>query len=88
MIKERLLLLVLFVCVSTTFFAQSLVVTQSFQELPNTTVLDAYGEKFSKWRKLAMDDTFPYVLIRVGLEGTPQEIVQAKQMLSGASTAS
>ena len=81
MIKERLLLLVLFVCVSTTFFAQSLVVTQSFLELPNTTVLDAYGEKFSKWRKLAMDDTFPYVLIRVGLEGTPQEIVQAKQML-------
>jgi hypothetical protein len=61
--------------------AQSLVVTQPFQEISSTTVLDAYGDKFAKWQKPALDDTFPFVVIRVGLDGSTEEIAQAKQML-------
>ena len=81
MMRERILLLLLLFGVSIHGFAQSLVITQPFQEVPNTTVLDAYGDKFAKWQKPALDDTFPFVLIRVGLDGSTDEIAQAKQML-------
>ena len=79
--RERLLLFLLLVGISTTNFAQSLVVTQPFQQLQNTTVLDTYVGKFDNWKKPALDDTFPFVVVRVGLDGTTQEITQAKQML-------
>lgn len=81
MMRERILLLLLLFGVSIHAFAQSLVITQPFQEVPNTTVLDVYGDKFAKWQKPALDDTFPFVLIRVGLDGSTDEIAQAKQML-------
>ena len=41
MMRERILLLLLLFGVSIHGFAQSLVITQPFQEVPNTTVLDA-----------------------------------------------
>lgn len=81
MMRERLLLFLLLVGISTTVFAQSLVVTQAFQQMPNATVLDTYSGKFDKWKKPALDDTFPFVVVRIGLDGTAQEITQAKQML-------
>ena len=81
MMRVRILLLLLLLGISVHSVAQSLVVTQAFQEVPNTTVLSAYGDKFAKWQKPALDDTFPFVLIRVGLDGSTEEIAQAKQML-------
>ena len=64
MMRERILLLLLVVGISIHVASQSLVVTQPFQEVANTTVLDAYGDKFARWQKPALDDTFPFVLIR------------------------
>ena len=81
MMRERILLLLLVVGISIHVASQSLVVTQPFQEVANTTVLDAYGDKFARWQKPALDDTFPFVLIRIGLDGSTHEITQAKQML-------
>ena len=81
MMRGRILLLLFLFGISVHVIGQSLVVTQAFQELPNTTVLAAYGDKFAKWQKRALDDTFPFVLIRIGLEGSTHEIAQAKQML-------
>ena len=81
MMRERIVLLLLLLGMSMHGLAQSLVVTQPFQEISSTTVLDAYGDKFAKWQKPALDDTFPFVLIRVGLDGSTEEIAQAKQML-------
>ena len=81
MMRERILLLLLVVGISIHVASQSLVVTQPFQEVANTTVLDAYGDKFARWQKPALDDTFPFVLIRIGLDGSTYEITQAKQML-------
>ena len=50
MMRERILLLLLLLGISVQSVAQSLVVTQTFQEVPNTTVLSAYGDKFAKWQ--------------------------------------
>lgn len=62
-------------------FAQSVTITQSFAEITNTTVLESFGDQFRKWEKPDLDDTFPYVVIRVGLDGSQHDITMAKQML-------
>ena len=67
--------------VSSTLFSQSITLTQPFTELDNTTVLDQYQEQFGNWEKPDLDDTFPYVVIRVGLDGTDHDITMARQML-------
>lgn len=82
MIKKSILLVILSVCFSLISFAQTLTVTQSLQEMPNATVLNTYPTQFGSWLKPDLDDTFPYAVIRLGLEGTDSEIVKAKQMLN------
>lgn len=67
--------------VSLGMWAQSVTLKQPFAALPNATVLDTYGDKFKKWEKPNLDDTFPYVVIRVGLEGNERDITMARQML-------
>ena len=62
-------------------YAQSITLTQPFAEVSNETVLNTYNKQFAKWEKPDLDDTFPYVVIRIGLEGTKHEITMAKQML-------
>lgn len=72
-----LLLFIAFQC-----YAQSLTITQGFDVIPNGQALTAYKEQFGHKEKPDLDDTFPYVVIRIGLEGSSHEIAAAKQMLT------
>ena len=58
--------------------AQSLTITQSFQAIPNSSVLASYKNQFGSWEQA---DGFPYALIRVGLEGNANDVISAKQLL-------
>ena len=62
-------------------FAQSLTITDPFRAIPNSSVLAMYKNQFGRWEKPDLDDTFPYVVIRVGLDGNGQEVRAAKQIL-------
>lgn len=63
---------------STSLCAQSLQVTQPFQAIPNSSVLASYKNQFGSWEQ---GDSFPYAVIRVGLEGDANQVVAAKQLL-------
>ena len=63
-------------------FAQTLTVTQEFTLVPNSSVLAMYKNQFGKWEKPDLDDTFPYAVIRMRLEGNAREVTMAKQRLT------
>ena len=63
-------------------WAQSITLTKEFQTMPNIKALDVYRNQFGKWEKPGADEPFPYAVIRVGLDGTPEEIKEAKKRLS------
>ena len=77
----RSLLAFLILCVAPTV-AQNITLTKEFQTMPNVKALDVYRNQFGDWEVLDPDDNFPYAVIRVGLDGTPEEIEQAKNRLS------
>ena len=79
---KRLLLFFWIVLCGMPIFAQSITLTKEFQTMPNVKALDAYRNQFGEWEVLDPDDNFPYAVIRVGLDGTPEEIEQAKNRLS------
>ena len=62
---KRLIYVILFLFLTIQAYTQSLQVIQGFDSQPNTTALDTYREQFGKWEKPDLDDTFPYVVIRV-----------------------
>ena len=62
-------------------YAQSLEVIQVFEAVPYSVVSAQYKNEFGKWEKPLLDDTFPYALIRIGLEGNAREVSAAKQKL-------
>lgn len=81
--RERLLvLLLLLVGYMATIMAQSITLTKEFQTMPNVKALDVYRNQFGEFERVGADDPFPYAVIRVGLDGTPEEIKEAKQRLS------
>lgn len=57
---------------------QNLTVTQTFQFIPNSSVLASYKNQFGSW---AQGDKFPYAVIRIRLEGNAYEVIAAKQLL-------
>lgn len=63
-------------------FAQTLTVTKEFSLVPNSSVLAMYKNQFGKWEKPDLDDTFPYAVIRMRLEGNAREVTMAKQRLT------
>ena len=63
-------------------FAQTLTVTKEFTLVPNSSVLAMYKNQFGKWEKPDLDDTFPYAVIRMRLEGNAREVTMAKQRLT------
>ena len=63
-------------------FAQTLTVTKEFTLVPNSSVLAMYKNQFGKWEKADLDDTFPYAVIRMRLEGNAREVTMAKQRLT------
>ena len=81
--RKRLLIFVLLVAVGILpILAQSITLTKEFQTMPNIKALDVYRNQFGKWEKPGADEPFPYAVIRVGLDGTPEEIKEAKKRLS------
>lgn len=81
--RNQLLLLALLMFVSyVPIWAQSITLTKEFQTMPNVKALDVYRNQFGKFERVGADEPFPYAVIRVGLDGTPEEIKEAKQRLS------
>ncbi|MBR5855351.1 MAG: hypothetical protein IKY87_06765 [Paludibacteraceae bacterium] len=58
--------------------AQSVTIKQSFQAIPNSSVLASYKNQFGSWEE---GDAFPYAVIRIELEGNAHEVTAAKQLL-------
>lgn len=78
----RKILLFLFALVLTSpLFAQTLTVTKDFAAVPNSSVMAMYKNQFGKWEKPDLDDTFPYAVIRIALEGNAREVREAKKKL-------
>ncbi len=70
--------IVMLLCAALTAGAQTLDVKQSFQPIPNSSVLASYKNQFGSWEQ---GDSFPYAVIRVALEGNANEVMAAKQLL-------
>ena len=81
MIRKTLFTIILLLFGLSTF-AQTLTVTKEFTLVPNSSVLAMYKNQFGKWEKPDMDDTFPYAVIRMRLEGNAREVTMAKQRLT------
>ena len=81
MIKKTLFTIILLLFGLSTF-AQTLTVTKEFTLVPNSSVLAMYKNQFGKWEKPDLDDTFPYAVIRMRLEGNAREVTMAKQRLT------
>lgn len=77
--KYLLLLLSLF---GGTVFSQTITLTKDFKTMSNIKALDVYRNQFGTYERVGADDPFPYAVIRVGLDGTPEEVKDAKKRLS------
>lgn len=62
--------------------SQSITLTKEFETMPNVSALDIYRNQFGMYEIVGADDPFPYAVIRVGLDGTPEEVKEAKKRLS------
>lgn len=62
-------------------YAQSLVITREFNAIPNSSVSAQYKNEFGRWEKPDLDDTFPYALIRIRLDGNERDVTMAKRKL-------
>lgn len=82
MIGRRLLLSLLFSLCLVPIKAQNIILTKEFETMPNIKALDVYRNQFGEWEVKDPEDNFPYVVIRVGLDGTPEEVKEAKRRLS------
>lgn len=78
---NRLVTLCLLIFCVAPLWAQQLMITQEFQEVPFSNVLALYKNEFGKHEKPDLHDTFPYALFHVQLEGNATEVKKAKEML-------
>lgn len=75
---KHILLMYVFLFHTLWIGAQSLNITQSFQAIPNSSVLASYKNQFGSWKQ---NDDFPYAVVRVVLDGNANEVIAAKQLL-------
>ena len=61
--------------------AQSLEIVLSFRKIENSSAVVLYHNQFGQYEKPQMDDSFPYAVVRVLLEGNVHEVTAAKKML-------
>ena len=81
--RNRMLLLGLLMCVTfVPIWAQSITLTKEFQTMPNVKASEVYRNQFGAWEKPGADDPFPYVVIRIGLDGNSKDIEDAKERLN------
>ena len=77
-----LLLALLMFVIYVPMLAQTITLTKEFQTMPNVKALDVYRNQFGEYEKVGAEVPFPYAVIRVGLDGTPEEVKEAKERLS------
>ncbi len=78
----RFLFILVFACACVCASrAQMLEVTQDFRVIPSSSVMAMYKNQFGKWEKPLLDETFPYTVIRVVLEGNEREVTEAKKKI-------
>ena len=81
--RNRLVLLGLLMFVNLVpIWAQSITLTKEFQTMPNIKASDVYRNQFSAWERPGAEDPFPYVVIRIGLDGNSRDIEDAKERLN------
>ena len=81
--RNRLILLGVLVFVTIIpMLAQSITLTKEFQTMPNVKALDVYRNQFGNYEIVGADDPFPYVVIRIGLDGNSKDIEDAKERLN------
>ena len=81
--RNRWLLLALLMFVTyVPMLAQTITLTKEFQTMPNVKALDVYRNQFGAWEKPGAEDPFPYVVIRIGLDGNSKDIEDAKERLN------
>lgn len=81
--RQQLLLSLLLLLVGVVpTLAQSITLTKEFHTMPNVKALDVYRNQFGDWEVKDPNENFPYAVIRVGLDGTPEEVKEAKERLS------
>lgn len=80
MIRKTLFTIIVWLFGLSTF-AQTLTVTKEFTLVPNSSVLAMYKNQFGKWEMPDLDDTFPYAVIRVALDGEAKDVSMAKKKL-------
>ena len=81
--RNRIFLLGLLMCVTfVPIWAQSITLTKEFQTMPNVKASEAYRNQFGEYEIVGAEVPFPYAVIRVGLDGTPEEVKEAKERLS------
>lgn len=62
-------------------YIQSITVVAPFDAQSTSSVLASYNNEFGKYEMPEKDETFPYVAVRVKLQGLPSAIRLAKQLL-------
>lgn len=62
--------------------AQSIILTKEFQTMPNVKASEVYRNQFGNYEIVGADDPFPYVVIRIGLDGNSKDIEDAKERLN------
>ena len=81
--RNRLVLLGLLMFVNLVpIWAQSITLTKEFQTMPNIKASDVYRNQFGAWERPGAEDPFPYVVIRIGLDGNSRDIEDAKERLN------
>ncbi len=62
--------------------AQTVKITQELTHVQMASVLAMYKNEFGSFEKPALDDTFPYAVIRMHLEGNAHAVTAAKEQLT------
>lgn len=79
---KRLFLLLSVAAIATWAFAQEVQIKQNFQIEEYTSVLSKYKNEFGDFEMPDYDDPFPYAVVRIILEGTGRDVIDAIDNLS------
>ncbi len=81
--RNLIVLLALLIFVTyVPIWAQSITLTKEFQTMPNVKASEVYRNQFGNYEIVGADDPFPYVVIRIGLDGNSKDIEDAKERLN------
>ena len=79
---KRFFLLLSVAAIATWAFAQEVQIKQNFRIEEYTSVLSKYKNEFGDFEMPDYDDPFPYAVVRIILEGTGRDVIEAIDNLS------